>query len=356
MQSFSVYLVPNKIDVFTGMSAEWKSERYRRVYNRNLKIYRGVDNRIDLQVRNTDQKPANLLGRTLVFTLIEREQQKKLVEKDCSVLDDTYGRYFVSLSDTELSGIEPGLYEFTLKSESRQAIDSDYHRVTDERLLYVDSQYDAFGTIEIYGSVSGEVRASQTVREFSRSLDITNNIDFFTSGLIDARPEVGDPQSLHTFQLFFNVYEGDVTIQGSISDSGNPHVWSDIETFPVDVNDTVMYRNITGKYNWFRVRHTPNRGSTIAEFVVAQTLLLTYTVSIRSAGRGYNVGETITVRGNNLGGELTTNDLTITVTGIDSIGAITSVSWTGLSYNGVKTFVVSGEEPNRGSVDKILYR
>ena len=149
MQSFSVYLVPNKIDVFTGMSAEWKSERYRRVYNRNLKIYRGVDNRIDLQVRNTDQKPANLLGRTLVFTLIEREQQKKLVEKDCSVLDDTYGRYFVSLSDTELSGIEPGLYEFTLKSESRQAIDSDYHRVTDERLLYVDSQYDAFGTIEI---------------------------------------------------------------------------------------------------------------------------------------------------------------------------------------------------------------
>ena len=75
MQLISVYLYPNKIDVFTNASAAWQTKRYRRVYNRNIKIYRGVDNRIDLQVRNSDEKAADTTGSTLVFNLVERETQ-----------------------------------------------------------------------------------------------------------------------------------------------------------------------------------------------------------------------------------------------------------------------------------------
>ena len=56
MHLISVYLYQNKIDVFTNAATAWQTERYRRVYNRNIKIYRGVDNRIDIQVRNSDQK------------------------------------------------------------------------------------------------------------------------------------------------------------------------------------------------------------------------------------------------------------------------------------------------------------
>jgi hypothetical protein len=62
MQFNPVYLYPNKVDVFTTPSDIWSTERYRRVYNRNLKIFRGVDNRIDIQVRNSDKKPATLLA------------------------------------------------------------------------------------------------------------------------------------------------------------------------------------------------------------------------------------------------------------------------------------------------------
>jgi hypothetical protein len=42
------------------------------VYNRNLKIFRGVDNRIDIQVRNSDQKASNIAGSTLVFNLVNQ--------------------------------------------------------------------------------------------------------------------------------------------------------------------------------------------------------------------------------------------------------------------------------------------
>ena len=66
MQFNPVYLYSNKLDVFTSPSDSWSIERYRRVYNRNLKIFRGVDNRIDIQVRNSDQKASNIIGQYII--------------------------------------------------------------------------------------------------------------------------------------------------------------------------------------------------------------------------------------------------------------------------------------------------
>jgi hypothetical protein len=58
--------------------------------------------------------------------------------------------------------------------------------------------------------------------------------------------------------MFFSNYSGQVVIQGSLSEGGNPEVWVDVETLALTA-ETAAYRNITGKYNWFRVKHTPNK-------------------------------------------------------------------------------------------------
>ena len=70
MQINSIYLYPNKLDVYTSDTATWTAERNRMVYNRNLKVYRGSDNRIDLQLRNGDQKAYNATGSTIIFNLV----------------------------------------------------------------------------------------------------------------------------------------------------------------------------------------------------------------------------------------------------------------------------------------------
>jgi hypothetical protein len=119
---------------------------------------------------------------------------------------------------------------------------------------------------------------------------------------------------------------------------------------------TEQYKNVTGKYNWFRVKHTPGNVSSVARFTIAQTMLLTYNVNIGNIGKGYDVGNTIVITGNKLGGELLTNDLTITVSAVNADGGITGFSYTGLSYNGVKTFVLDDSNISVGTVDKILYR
>ena len=357
MQFNPVYLYSNKLDVFTNPLDSWTTERYRRVYNRNLKIYRSVDNRIDVQVRNSDQKASNITGSTLVFNLVTRETKDLVFLKDFSAMDLVTGKVTVILTEYEMLDIDPGFYEYSIVKEVRESIDSTDYKVTSRIAMYMDSQYDTLGTIEVLGDVLGEVTPSVAIDKFEYVNPFTTGGEdskFFISSIVDTKPTFNSAGTLHTFQFYSSNYRGTVTIQGSLDEQGaTPHKWVDIST--VDLT-TQRYKNITGKYNWFRIKHVPTQSSSTATFTISQTMLLNYTVDVGNAGKGYEIGNTILIPGNNLGGELGTNDLTITVSAIDGIGGITDVTWTGLSYNGVKTFVLADTNIVVGSLDKVLYR
>lgn len=359
MQFNPVYLYSNKLDVFTSSPGSWSTERYRRVYNRNLKIYRGVDNRIDIQVRNADQKATNIIGSTLVFNLISKDTKNLVFQKDFSDMDLSTGKVTIVLTDRELLDLDNGFYQYSILKEVRETIDSTDYKVTSKFPLYVDSQYDTLGTLEISGDVYGYVPESLVVDTFNYVNPFTQGEDtpaWFESAIIDGSPKLKTGNPLHTFQFYSTNYEGSVTIQGNLDNQGatpRESKWFDIDTVDLSVE---TYKNVIGKYNWLRIKHIPGHSSRTAMFVVSQTMLLDYYVSINSPGLGYQIGDTITIKGNKLGGEEFTNDLVITVTGVDNRGGIASISWAGISYNGVKTFVLSGDTPSVGSIDKVLYR
>ena len=359
MQFNPVYLYANKLDVFTTPSDAWSTERYRRVYNRNLKIYRGVDNRIDIQVRNSDQKASNITGSTLVFNLISKETKDLVLQKDFVDMDLITGKVTVTLTDADLLNIDNGYYQYSIIKEVRETVDSTDYRVISKIPLYVDSQYDTIGSLEVSGDVYGDVAESVVVNSFNYVNPFTQGErtpPWYESSIIDARPKLKTGDPLHTFQFYSNNYEGSVTIQGNLDDQGatpRSDKWVDIATVDLSVE---KYKNVIGKYSWLRVKHIPAHSARTATFVVSQTMLLNYNVSVNNPGLGYHVGDIITIKGANLGGENVTNDLTLTVTGVSANGGVVSVSWTGISYNGVKTFVLSGDTVGLGTIDKILYR
>lgn len=356
MQLISVYLYPNKLDVFTHIDSTWVTERYRKVYQRNLKIYRGIDNKVDIHVKSGDQKSINVTGYDFVFNLISPETQELLFSKTCEARGSTQGKIQAILTQDDLIDIEPGNYYYSVIKETRSNIDSTEYAVIEKIPMYVDSQYGVIGNIEIYGDVYGEPRPSREIKEFHEDIpsDYTQPYIYY-SGLIDARPENKNNSSTHSFQFYLTDYNGEIVIQGSLSDGGNPHQWVDLKTFEV-VGSNLKFTNIVGKWHWFRIKHIPTKYSQIAEFTVAQNINLEYTVSIRNDGRGYSVGDSITISGARLGGETPTNNLVINVDAVDDSGAITSISWQGTSYNGVRTFVLSADNTPVGTVDKILYR
>ena len=353
-----VYLYSNKLDVYTSSPGSWSTERYRKVYNRNLKIYRGVDNRIDIQVRNADQKASNITGSTLVFNLVAKDTKNLVLQKDFTSMDLTSGKVTVILTDREMLDLDNGFYSYSIVKEVRSTIDSTDYEVTSRMPLYVDSQYDTLGTLEILGDIYGEITNSLVIDTFNYTNPFTqgdSTPSWFESAIIDANSKTTG-NILHTFQFYSTNYTGSVMIQGNVDNQGatpRESKWVDIES--VDLT-TTSYKNIQGKWNWLRIKHIPSGSSNTAAFVVSQTMLLNYNVSIYTGGGGYQVGDTVVIGGNRLGGELSTNDLTITVAGVDLRGRITSINWTGLSYNGVKTFVLSGTSSSIGTIDKILYR
>jgi len=354
MQTISCYLYPNRVDVFTNVSADWLTERYRRVYNHNLKLYRGVDNKVDFQVKNSDQKASNIGTLSVVFSLVGKETQELILKKDCTVVDAAAGRITVTILENEIIDTEPGFYQFSLHTEARINNGDGTYSVTTRKALYIDSQYGTSATVEVNGDITGEPINSVKIVEFNER-GAYDEQKFYYSSLIKANPELTVPQSQHTFQFKMTDYTGQIVIEASQETSSAPKEWFPV--LSVDINEqNSHYENVEGKFNWFRVKHIPAGSASVATFTIAQTILNVYEVSIGAPGRGYSVGDTVLIKGDRLGGETPTNDLIITVEAVDTQGIITDISRTGLSYNGVRTFVLSGETLNIGSLDEILYR
>lgn len=263
MQLNSVYLYPNKIDVFTNALTSWTTERYRQVYNRNLKIFRSVDNRVDLQVRNSDEKAANISNSTLVFNLVTRDTKDLILSKDCTVVDATKGKVYVILTETETLSLESGFYNFTVTQEVRTTVDEDYY-VTSRTPMYIDSQYGVIATLEVSGDVFGDVADTLEINKFARiNPASTGELDpvYITSSIIDTN-RYDTPSSLHTFQFYVsNNYVGTAVIQGSLEEGGTPNdaTWTNITTAFDPASE--KYKNIVGKWNFLRIRHYPTAGT-----------------------------------------------------------------------------------------------
>ncbi len=244
MQFNSSYLYPNKVDVFSDLGS-WQTERYRKVYQRTLNAYRGVDNRIDFQVRNSDQKPQNITGFTVVFNMIAHESNELVVSRDCTIVDAVTGKIFVTLTENDLQSLSLGSYSFSLHTISSAGVKSP---------LYGDSQFGAMGLIEVVANIYGEIVPTEIVTTFG-TVDSSR-----VSSVIDAKPELNSNAALHSFAFYGTSYTGTVIIQGSLDENNTSNNWVDLETISL-TNSTISYKNVYGIWSWFRIKHTPTTGT-----------------------------------------------------------------------------------------------
>ena len=374
MQLNSVYLYPNKIDVFTNALASWKTERYSRVYNRNLKVYRGVDNKVDLQVRNSDEKSADITGSVLVFNIYSRDAKDLVLQRDCVADTLATGKVNVILSQNDLLYIESGYYNYAVFQEVRTNIDPDHldlgYRVSSRTPMYIDGQYGVKSTMEIIGDVLVDPVESLVVNKFNYINPIPlgyTDAPYNVSSIIDAQPQLETAQSLHTFSFYCSQFHGKIIIQGSLDESSTPAAgnWVNIPDSAISpgtnnfdpAGTPVTYKNVVGKWNWFRIYQTAHQG-TSAVFTVQQTTIGNYIVDIDSGGANYSVGERVFIAGVQIGGVSGVNDLLITVTEIDANGAVVNIEYSGSSSIGYRSWVIDAykDANSGGTLDKVLYR
>jgi hypothetical protein len=90
-------------------------------------------------------------------------------------------------------------------------------------------------------------------------------------------------------------------------------------------------------------------GPTAASFLVNKSNKK-YTVSLLTAGTGYEIDDELLILGTEIGGLSPDNDLTITVQEVNGGGSITNFSYSGVSLNGL--YIAATSNSNRTSISK----
>jgi len=119
------------------------------VYTRNIKIYKNIDNPIELLFVNRDEKPINISNKTVRYYMVDAKTQTVVITGLAEVLDDgsTANKRGVSVATilrTDIAELPIGLYNFSVKVLEEDEIDS---------IVYTDQDYNAATTLELYNSV-----------------------------------------------------------------------------------------------------------------------------------------------------------------------------------------------------------
>src|SRR6056297_1059488 len=84
MQLVPRYLVKQRNLIIANEGTQ--ATEYRQVYQKTLNVYRGIDNKIEFQLLNTDQKPVPIGNRTVYFVAFD-ENERLIIEHTGTIIN-----------------------------------------------------------------------------------------------------------------------------------------------------------------------------------------------------------------------------------------------------------------------------
>lgn len=366
MQKISSYLYSNRIQLLADL-ADFTVE-YTNVYQRNVKIYNGIDNVLEFDIKNADQKRIDLATFDSISLNVMDQAGNALPNSPYTVtpLDQTTrkGIAKVTIPKDDISSFTPQFFTYSVTGVS----------AGDDVLLYADTRFGALGKLELVGyAVPGDSeQRTKVYNTFTAEIDLKGTPTYHSSA-IPTKYYEAVPSTLFIFSVDLIGFTGAIWIETTNKSTINLEAFknSNYVRSQTYTNYTGTWAppaiDITGKdYQYFRVSYTtPTSNGVGASFIVTLNNG-SYNVSIRSGGTGYAITSQIKVLGSLLGGTDGINDLIISVTSIDgssqlvpngpssyTSSAITGIDWTGTAVTGTATFTVTGTNIT-GNVDNIV--
>ena len=167
MQRIQVYLYPNRITLVSNLDeGSAHNVEWRIVYQRTVKIYKGIDNIIELELKNNDQKRIELGTNELKLVLMDQSQN----------LINTYTAQ--SLEDSTIVG----LARITIPSNDLASLDPQYLRfavyqvkgLNESLLTYTDSQFGGIGTIQLLNGINAQTTITRKYDRWTQMTDYNN--------------------------------------------------------------------------------------------------------------------------------------------------------------------------------------
>jgi hypothetical protein len=249
MQTVSRYLLSNMVIAYIN----GYHGRNSKVYDRQLKIYKGVSNPITFTFKNEDQKSQFVDAKTFEFNLIDTDTQQSVLTRNLTILDDgssilTKGRASVTLTEGDLLGLDAKFYSYSIRE-----VATDGSRT----VTFTDTAYNSAGTAEVLAGGYPQFADSESIINFTKSGSTS------TSSAIDARPGMNDNSALHTVAVYPVNFAGTLVIQGTmVSTAPTDADYFEISSNAITTTDTIAYYNFTGVLQYVRFRWTNDSGNT----------------------------------------------------------------------------------------------
>tara|TARA_B110000305_G_scaffold75614_1_gene84854 strand:- start:10941 stop:11726 length:786 start_codon:yes stop_codon:yes gene_type:complete len=253
MQLVSKYLLNNNVTLTANLAGE--ITEYRSVYQRNLNIAKGIDNPIQFNVLNADQKPVSILNTyTPKFQLYD-ENNRLIVSRDGTVIETStpskVGHFTVTIAENDLLNIKSQYMHYTVYLQKN----SD----STKTILHSGVNFENKGTVYISTEEFPGPVDSYSVTTF---IEDNPGSGVFVSETVTAEPTINGNSALHTVAYYLDEAVGDIVVQGTLANQidGNTF-WTDINTFASTDANNLKYVNFNGVYSYLRFKHTLTSGS-----------------------------------------------------------------------------------------------
>jgi hypothetical protein len=360
MQKISTYLYPNRIELLADLAAF--SVEFTTVYQRPIKIYKGVDSVIEFDIKNADQKRIDLVTAPASISAIKLHVTdaagKKLPNSpyDITPVSSTKGIATAIIPAEDLAELTAQYLRYSVTCTNDTAA----------ILLYGDTRFGAVGTLELAGDALPITRPDRIYDTFTGEIDL-RGYPIYHSSAIPTRSYEAIPKSSYMIDVDVTGFTGSIWVEGTKQSTINAEAFKN-----ADFIRSVTLDDFTGtwspaavnvdSYEYLRVSYASPMAVGIGANFRVVLADGSYSVEVRAGGTGYAVGSKLRVLGSLIGGLDGINDLTIEVTQVDgastgsissySVSSILEVEWTGTASESAGIYIVTGTNIT-GNVDKV---
>lgn len=170
MQKISTYLYPNRIELLADLAGF--TTEYTNVYQRTVKIYNGIDNVIEFDIKNADQKRVETrTGQSPVISQIELNLMdasgNALPNSPYTVTPTTLkGITTVTIPQDDLTDLSPQFLKYSVTAV----------KDGNDVMLYGDSRFGAVGRIELVGDAMPTFKDPIVYDTYTGEIDLNGNV------------------------------------------------------------------------------------------------------------------------------------------------------------------------------------
>jgi hypothetical protein len=248
MQKISSYLYSNRVILLADLAGF--TTEYTNVYQRNLKIYNGIDNTIEFDIKNADQKRIDLTTLPQIELNVMDVRGKALENSPYTVTPTALkGIATVTIPQDDLDELSNQYLKYSVTAVNTAGADV---------LLYADTKFGAVGTIELVGDALPTFRDDRVYEHFTQEIDLNGNVTNHTPAIATKFYEA-EPTKTFDFDIDVTGFIGTIYLEGTENSTISVNSYLDATpirtiTTTVATTTTINFNDVdVGNYNYFRV-------------------------------------------------------------------------------------------------------